>query len=270
MVQIASDDTAYTVGTLVAATATYRLYLATDLLSREWRLLQIAAAPEHNGGLDRAAFLLERFARSGAQLDAEYARSHERKHLHYERLHPTLVKSFLSPEQGNRRVNILALADVADLRSIVPLSNLLKKDRRRVDPETSAWIMGRLLKLLSFVHAEGVANRAMMANNVLLDPDQHFAITLDWSVARVFPSTVPAEHAATDIKMAATAVFSALGGSVANNSWPYEGHEPYIALLRQLMLTGAPDADKALDAFYATVRAEYGQSFHPFTTLSLT
>lgn len=269
MVRITNRNDTYEVGEAVASTATYRLYLARDLFCDEWRLLQIAAKPEDNGGLDRAAFLLERFATSGALLDAEYAKSHERKRLHYERLYPLLVASFVSPEQGNRRINILGLADVPDLRRIVPLSSLRAKDRLRVDPETSAWIMGRLLKLLGFAHAQGVANRAMTSNNVLLDPEQHFAVTLDWSTARVFPGQVPAEHATSDIKAAAKAVFHALGGSVQNATWPYNGHEPYISLLRQLMYGGSPSADMALDQFYSTVRAEYGNSFHPFTTLPL-
>ena len=269
MVRIANGEHSYEVGRAVASTATYRLYLAQEWPSGEWRLLQIAATPEDSGGLDRAAFLLRRFADSGTQLDAEYEKLHSGKHLHYERLHPGLVASFLSPEQGDRRINILALAAVPDLRQVIPLSSLRRKDRQRVDPETSAWIMGRLLKLLTFVHAEGVANRAMTPNNILLDPEQHFAVTLDWSIARIFPGVVPTDHVKSDIKSAAKAVFYALGGSSSNATWPHEGHEPYIDLLRQLMCAGAPDADKALDQFYELVRAEYGLSFHPFTTLPL-
>lgn len=269
MTYIAHDGCSYEIGRRVASTATYQLYLVREQPSGEWRLLQIAATPEDSGGLDRAAFLLRRFTDSGIQLEADYERLYGGRGLHYERLHPGIVASFLSPEQGNRRINILALAAVPDLRRVIPLSSVRRKDRQRVDPETSAWIMGRLLKMLTFVHAEGVVNRAMTPNNILLDPEQHFAVTLDWSVARIFPGVVPPEHVATDIKSAAKAVFYALGGSVGNATWPHEGHEPYINLLRQLMHTGAPDADNALDQFYGLVRAQYGHSFHPFTTLQL-
>ena len=55
MVRIANGEHSYEVGRAVASTATYRLYLAQEWPSGEWRLLQIAATPEDSGGLDRAA-----------------------------------------------------------------------------------------------------------------------------------------------------------------------------------------------------------------------
>ena len=124
MVRIDSHNDTYEVGAAVASTATYRLYLAKELSSGEWRLLQVAAQPEDSGGLDRAAFLLERFTAIGARLDVEHESSHPGERLHYERLHPLLVTSFVCPEQGNRRINILRLAGVTDLHRIIPLSNL--------------------------------------------------------------------------------------------------------------------------------------------------
>lgn len=270
MVRIDCHNDTYEVGAAVASTATYRLYLAKELSSGEWRLLQVAAQPEDSGGLDRAAFLLERFTAIGARLVVEHESSHPGERLHYERLHPLLVTSFVCPEQGNRRINILRLAGVTDLHRIIPLSNLRMKDRLRIDPETSAWILGRLLKLLEFTHSQGVENRAITPRNILLDPEQHFAVTLDWSVARIFPGVVPTEHATSDIQSATRAVFYALGGDIRSASWPYDGHERYIELLRQLMYIEPIGASEVLDQFYPLVRAEYGNTFHPFTTMSYT
>ncbi len=267
------DGTAgtYDVTAMVASAPAYRLYMANDGdgLAKRSYLLQVAATKADNGGLDRGAFLLDRFKESADAYDAEYAKTHERKRLHHDRLYPALVESFVSHEQGGRRVNVLSLTDVDDILRVLPLANVVRKDRLRIDPETSAWIMGRLLKLLNFTHGEGVLNQALSARNVLLDPEQHYAVTLDWSAARIFPGVVPAEFAVTDIAGAASAAFEAIGGDVATETWPYDGHEPYVSLLRQFMRGCESDASNAHDVFYELVRAEYGNQFHPFTTLPL-
>ncbi len=260
----------YDVIDMLAATAAYRVYLARDITNDTHCLLQVAAKREVNGNLERAAFLLGRFKKAADIYDVEYAKTHERKHLHHDRLYPAVVESFVSSEQGDRRVNIFNLTNVKNILAIVPLSSLRQKDRLRIDPETSAWIMGRLLKLLNFTHGEGVLNGALTARNVLLHPEQHFAVTLDWSVARVFPGVVPAEFAVSDIASAATAVFEAIGGDATTEAWPYEGHVSYVSLLRRLMRGHESDASKAHDRFYELVREEYGNEFHPFTTLPLT
>ena len=265
----------YRVGNLLATTSAFRVYLAQEV-GGQYCLLQVAASIEANGGLDRAAFLLQRFEATADVFDVEYAKTHERKHLHYDRLYPAVIESFVSPQQGGRRINVLALTDVDDIFRVVPLSNLRMKDRLRIDPETSAWIMGRLLKLLAFVHGEGVAHGSLVAKNVVLDPKNHFAITLDWSHARMFPSQVPGDIAALDIADAATAVFASIGGNTTTGTWPYEGHEAYTNLLLRLMFmrtskvsTRPGGAERVMDQFYELVRSEYGRVFHPFTTLPL-
>ncbi len=259
----------YGVGDLLATTQTYRLYLCQEVRTGERFLMQVAATLESSGGLDRAAFLLNRLKATADTYSVEYTARNEGKHLHYDRLYPNVVDSFVSPEQGKRRINVLSLTDVDSILRVLPLSNLLVKDRLRIDPETSAWVMGRLLKLLAFVHEEGIAIQALTANNILLDIEQHFAVTLDWSNARMFPLTVPAQYAAIDIAYAAKAVFAAIGGSVINGTWSYEGHIPYVQLLRRFTQGKETNAERAMDTFYELVRREYGKTFHPFTTLPL-
>lgn len=252
----------------LSTTPEARLYLAREEQSDTWRLVQVAASRAHNGALERAAFILSRLNETAEQFDAVYTKSHDGHRLHYDRLYPRVVETGISPEQGSRRINIYALADIDDIRRVVSLAGLVRRQQLRVDVETSAWIMGRLLKMLAFVHGEGIENRYLTANNILLDPQEHFAVTLDWSNSFVHPAQVPADIATTDIGKAAHATLFALGGT-DDGAWPYEGHTPYITLLRQMMAGKYTDADKASDVFYELVRAEYGKSFHPFTTLPL-
>ncbi|QCT39739.1 hypothetical protein FBF31_01420 [Candidatus Saccharibacteria bacterium oral taxon 955] len=251
----------------LADTESYSFHLAREEESGRWHLAQIAASRKYNGGLERAAFILRRLATTAELFDAEYAKL-TNHHLHYERLYPLLVESGVSPERGRRRINIYCFADVDDVRRILPMSNIRRKNGLRVDIKTSAWIMGRLLKMLAYIHGEGVQNRRITASNVLLDHQQHFAITLDWTSAFLHQDQVPADKAVLDIKDAASAVMFSLGGEV-NGHWPYGETGAYIRLLQQLIKGAYSNAEEALDSFYELVRAEYGQKFHKFTTLSL-
>jgi hypothetical protein len=254
----------------VAYTATYRLYVCRNE-SGEYCLLQIATEIEHNGGLERAAFILRRLMASSRHYDESYARDNNGHRLHYDRLFPEVVETFVSEQQGRRRVNILSFTDTPDVTRLIPLSNLKLKDRLRVDPKTDAWILGRLLKLMTLVHAEGVLIRKLGGSNVLLEPDLHFAIVLDWSSARMHQSAVPLEDSTRDIARATQAAYDALG-DIDNGTYIYDDADAhYIDLLRHLKdgKAGLLTADQAHTMFYKLVRDIWPNEFHPFTTLPL-
>lgn len=262
---------AYEVGSRVAITDTYRLYLAKDVGTGTGCLLQVAKGFEQNGGLSRASFILDELADMSRHYDELYAKMHDGKHLHYDRLFPQKVESFVAEEQANRRVNILALTDVDNINRLLPLSNLLTKDRVILDLKSGAWIMGRLLKLLDFVHPLGIALRSLRSNNVLLEPDQHFAIVLDWTKAFVFQTVVSPEVATTDIACAARAVLASCG-IPEQGQLPYmlgDGEDQYVGLLRDFANASESDARQAHAQFYQICHQVWGVEFHPFTTLPL-
>lgn len=228
---ITGKKSPYTVIALLAHTASHRIYICKDAAGN-LRLLQIAATREANGGLGRGAYVLMQLTTESQRLDGLYSAKHDGKHLHYDRLFPELVESFVCAEQDNRRVNILAFTDVADVAGLVPLSSLRTRDQVRIDLKTSAWILGRLLKLLTFVHAQGVAVRTIRSDNILLDTGKHFAIVLDWSSARVYQQAIEREGSVADIASAASAVMASIGGT--SHGVPYELSEAearYVTLL---------------------------------------
>lgn len=270
MMYLRGNQHAYEVGQLVAATVAYRLYLAKEVESNAWRLLQVAHDLQSNGGLSRAAYILDMLQDASHTYDLEYGAKYKGKHLHYDRLFPQRVETFVSEEQGNRRFNVLAFTDVSDVPSLLPLSNLRVKDRAIIDLKTGAWVMGRLLKLLSFTHQQGIAIRSLRPNNILLDKDQHFAIVLDWTTALVFQSNVSREAAGADIVRAAETVLTSYGATA--HGLPYQltdDEERYISFLRDLADGSNSDANKAHAQFYDLVREIWDADFHPFTTLSL-
>lgn len=255
----------------VAYNPTYRLYLCRDVASGGGHLLQIATERVSNGGLERAAFILNALMRASRYQDKKYAEDHEGHVLHFDRLFPEVIETFISPEQQDRRVNILAFTDVPDVARLLPLSNLKSKDRLRIDPKTNAWILGRILKLLTLVHSEGIAVRNLGSNNVLLEREKHFAIVLDWSSAWMHQHSTPTEDVIHDIAQAAQAAYDALGNVDEGNYVYDEADARYIDLLRQIKdeKTWRKTAVDTHAVFYDTVRSIWPTEFHPFTTMPL-
>ena len=261
-------------GSAVAVTDTYRVYLCEEVATGRQCLLQIAAEDYHNGGLDRAAYVLKVLKQTSDEFEAEYAKRNPGRKLSYDYLFPQLVDSFVAGEQGKRRVNILAFTEVEDVTDLVPLSNLASKDGLRVDLKTSAWILGRLLKLAAFAHGEGIVVRAFNGGNILLLPERHFAITFDWSSTLTHQGKVSEEIRKNDIADAAKTVFAAIGGNLETGNYPYV-HEldaqdrHYLTQVWRYVSRDEGDAEKAHRQLYDLLEELWGRKFHPFTTLPL-
>lgn len=262
---------AYKVVRVLAVTKTYKLHFAQEVESGVWCVLQVASNRESNGGLERAAFVLDELAATSRRYDELYAPEHEGKRLHYDRLFPKKVESFVSEEQGKRRVNVLSFSDVSDARKLAPLSYPITKDRVILDLKSGAWVMGRLLKLLDFTHPLGIAVRTLGPNNILLERDKHYAIVLDWTDAFMFQGVVSAETAAADISRAAEAVLESCG--VPDQGAPpfalEDGEDRYLAMMRGFANGQIDNAYDAHSLFYTTCHEALGNGFHPFTVRPL-
>lgn len=264
----------YRVGVLVAETSDYRVYICEDVETGRQCLLQIATEAQFNGGLDRAAYVLKELKQTSDLFEAEYAKRNTGRKLSYDYLFPQLVDSFVANEQGKRRLNILAFTEVDDVTKLVPLSNLVAKDCLRVDLKTSAWIMGRLLKLSAFAHGEGIAIGMLSGSNILLLPERHFAITFDWSASQTHQGEVPKELRKDDIASAAKTAFAAIGGNPETGEYPYD-HEldaddrRYIEHIWRYTTRREGNAEAAHQQLYDLLEELWGRKFHPFTTLPL-
>ena len=270
---LSHDKARYRVGDLVAETATYRVYLCEDHATGQQYLLQIAKEIQHNGGLERAAFVLKGLKQTSDSFDKENAKTDPDRHLNYDRLFPGVVDSFVSDEQGKRRINILSLKDVDTIHNMVPLSNLTVRDRLRVDLQTSAWIMGRLLKLLGLTHSQGIAVRELKGSNVLIETENHFVVVFDWTSALTYPQAIPEKNRADDIAHAAKAVFVAIGGNPDTLDYPYDLDNPdeqrYIEMLRRFMRGKESNAAEAHTGFYKLVREIFGYGYRQSKLLPL-
>lgn len=255
----------------VAQTEHYRLYICTDVASGTQYLLQVSTAPEYNGVLERAAFVLRTLAKAADSYQADYANNGGQGRLNYERLFPRIIDAFISAEQGGRRISILAFTDVDGVEQMVPLSGIASRDHSRVGLSSSAWVMGRLLKLIGFVHDQRFSLNGLIGSNVLLDPRQHFAVVFDWSGARAYQSSNAVEDRRRDIADAAKVVFASIGGNAETGDFPYDvGDEgEYVDLLRMFSRGQEADPEEAHRQFYKLVNRLWERKFRPFQILPL-
>jgi hypothetical protein len=270
--RLTNGPNVYEVGEQVAAAQDYNLYLCTVGEGEEVRqcLLQVAKTAEQNGSLDRAAFILRELARRAEELEVEFAKTQtdpdSRLNLHLG--FPELVDSFVCHEQGGRRINILAFRNVAEVGRMVPLINITEKDGLRVDLRTSAWILGKLLKLLVFTHGEGFAIGQLAGNNILIESEQHYVLLFDWSGTHTYTEAIPAEVRSQEISAVAKAVIAALGGDPETGDIPNgDGVEfdRYTAFVARLARGDERSAERAHKDHYEILDGLWPREYYPFT-----
>lgn len=256
----------------VAESKLHRIYVCKDVATERRYLLQVTTEVEHNGELERAAYLLKELGGVAELFEQENAKVNPERKVSYDRLFPQLIDSFITAEdQGSRRINILGFAEVDDPTLFVPLSNLAKKDHLRVSLASSAWVMGRLLKLLGFAHGERIAVKTLGGGNILLEPTRHFALVFDWSSAMTYQTEVPIAVRKNDIAGAANTVLAAIGADTETGNFPYQLGEDtaYVDFLWRLANRREGNALRAHGQFYELVEQLWGRKFTPFQTLPL-
>ncbi|MET7667628.1 serine/threonine protein kinase [Micromonospora luteifusca] len=191
---------------------------------------------------------------------------------------PRLVDEFAHRDTATgaeRRINVLATApglhDLDEVRRAYPDG---------LDARDVAWMWRRLLVVLGLAHRTGVVHGAVVPRHVLIEPDAHGVVLVDWCFSAPVGSTVPAlvpGHDAgwypeevrrkrpcgpgTDIAMASRCMSWLMGPRA-----PRELHA-FAQGCRQLSLGSRPDdawrllreLDQVLDRLYGP------RTFRPFT-----
>ncbi len=264
----------YEIGRLVRESPKFRIYLCTQVETGRQCLLQIAKDVVFNGDLERNAFILKELKRLSDELEVKYdkVKTDPKSVLNYDLGFPQVVEGFNCVNQGNRRVNILAFRCIEDYRNIVPLPYITEKDGLRVDPRTSAWIMGKALKLLTFLHSQNYSIKNANAINMLLVPEYHYVLFFDMSEAILCVDGVPDEDRKLEIAQAAQAVIQVLDGDIESGIFPDSNDASsteYFDYLLYLARGNHRDAQSAHKRFYEIVDSLWVKEFYPFTTYPL-
>jgi len=267
-----SPTNSYEIVKELGRTGTFNLYLC-ETGGRKY-ILKVALTVGHNGLLDREALMLRDMREEAARLETEYAtvKTDTEKMLNYQLCFPYLVESFIAGSQGNRRINILGFNAVEDMSTLVPIRHVVTRDGVRVDPKTSAWMMGKLLKILVFAHSQGISVGAVTGDNVLIERDEHYVVLFDWTGAQVYAEEVPEREACREITQAARIIVFALGGDITLREFYEDEQDPdgkYVAYLFDLAAARVSDAQKAHEDFYTLVRSLWSREYWPFTSYPL-
>lgn len=140
------------------------------------RLLKLPRSPADNDLMAGEARALRAIAERG-----------DPRHLPYV---PRLVDSFPVRDPGSgaeRLVNVVAAApglhSLAEVRRAYPDG---------LDARDAAWVWRRLLVALGLAHRAGVVHGAVLPRHVLIEPDAHGLVLVDWCFSVDGDGTVPA------------------------------------------------------------------------------
>ncbi|WP_030491382.1 serine/threonine protein kinase [Micromonospora chokoriensis] len=140
------------------------------------RLLKLPRRPGDNDLMAREAHALRTIAERG-----------DPRYLPYV---PRLVDAFRHRDTATgaeRRINVLATApglhDLDEVRRAYPDG---------LDARDVAWMWRRLLVVLGLAHRAGVVHGAVLPRHVLIEPDAHGVVLIDWCFSAAIGSTIPA------------------------------------------------------------------------------
>lgn len=140
------------------------------------RLLKLPRNPADNDLMAREARALRMIAERG-----------DPRHLPYV---PRLVDSLRcqDPATGAERlVNVVAAAP-----GLHSLDEVRRAYPDGLDPRDAAWMWRRLLVALGVAHRAGVVHGAVLPRHVLIEPDAHGLVLVDWCFSVVDGGAVPA------------------------------------------------------------------------------
>src|SRR5262249_52954428 len=127
-------------------------------------LLKAARLARNNDLLQAEAQALRKIARA---LDGQGARAH----------FPTLVEHFLLRDAAGaqRHTNVLRAES-----GYVSLAEVLRAYPSALAPADAAWMFNRILAALGVAHGLGMVHGAVVPTHVLVRPDDHNGMLIDW------------------------------------------------------------------------------------------
>ena len=272
-IRIRNGDREYLVGKQVAGNPSYQLYTCSQEGLSTGYLLQIAKDTAANPAIDRMMYILRLLKKRSDELEEEYSKVKKdpKDCLNYDFGFSHIIDSFLSLDQGGRKVNILSFRNISDVTQLVPLSNV-RKSGLRIDLRTSVWLMGKYLKLLTLVHDQNIAIRYITDTNLLMERDLHYVMVFDWTRAQIFQNVITSDDRIHDISQAARAIIHALGGDWITGSIPDVEDDIFLSYTDYLLRLARGGESKALRAhgtFYEIADTIWKREFYPFTVKPL-
>ncbi|WFE20445.1 serine/threonine protein kinase [Solwaraspora sp. WMMD937] len=161
---------------VVDRTARYTGDLADLYRHGDDQLVKVPRDPANNDLIAREATALTRLAEQG-----------DPRYLPYV---PRVADEFRHRDTGTGAVRqVTVLGTAAGLRSLAEVRRAYPDG---VDARDAAWMWRRLLVALGFAHRAGLVHGAVLPDHVLIEPDQHGVVLVDWCYASIDATPVPA------------------------------------------------------------------------------
>jgi serine/threonine protein kinase len=71
--------------------------------------------------------------------------------------------------------------------------------RKRLDPEHVAWMIDRILNVLSYMHRHGIVHGDLKPQNIIIQPESHMVVLVDFGLAAIKPSRTDGSKGYTDL-----------------------------------------------------------------------
>lgn len=239
---------------LLSKSDLFRLYRAKSLDESQSYLLRIPSDASGNGRMNYEASTLSRLKEISDRTEVEFAeqRKDPDARVHYDWLMPVLVDSFISSEdQGYRQMNLLSIVD-GNIEDYVPLSKLIES--YKIDVKSAAWVLGRFFKLQSFLEMCDCPLQ-FRADQVILDPQMHRVVYLDWSSAKGCSW-------GENIRREAELVLEWIKDGGTEHEDEFRSMLAYLADPQNVASLNGASAHALL---YRNIDSWWGHKYHPFT-----
>ncbi len=266
--------TSYVVSDILGENDVYTTYKCI-LSDERVCFMKIAKSPACNGLLDREAYVLRSLASEAARIEEIYAEKNSGKPpLNYHICFPKLEETFVAVKQGGLRVNVVSFFELTDsITDLAPMAYITTREKMRVDPKTSAWMLGKMLKFLRFTHNMGISIGKLSGENILLQRANHLVAVYDWTDAVLVGETpLDEDSAREEIMQLAHAIFAVLGGDPITGTIPDDKQLPdsrFAEFLKHLADGKDCSAKNAHVAFYELIENMWGIKYHPYTDYEL-
>lgn len=264
----------YTIMSVLGAGDMSALYRAVSETGVEV-LVKVASAPTVNGLLEREATVLTALHAAAEHIPTMSA------------YYPAIIETAVVKDASGRlsRVNVFAWQD-----GFVPLTTLVSNFPEGIDGRHVAWIGNRLWTALAFAHEEGHVHGAVLPTHVLVHPDTHGLLLVDWGYS--VPTGQPIRNISgpyrpwyppevlgklpatteTDVYMAALCLSYVAGGDVLNGVIPVKLPPLFYRFFSGCVLPNPARRPQAgwelFDRWQAIVKDVYGD--RKFVKLALT
>ncbi len=225
----------------------FKMYVA-KLPSGQLGLMMIALSPDQNFWVDKQARIGTTIQRIATDIDME-ALAAGTVPPHYGAFFPTIVERM---DADGRIALIMGYhSTIKSYKALVPL--VVATNGQRIDLQTGAWVLGKTLKALGFMHSLGFSANLLDESNVLLETTQHGVMILNLSEVHEDSSSADQQF---DVMQASANVHHAVGGTKPGDA-PFdealmskEHHKKFLAFLAELMASPSMSADAAFTRAY--------------------